>query len=194
MTRALVVLMGVLAVVVVSAAQGQPDRLGLGEPAPRELIAALDVDVRPDGTGLPPGNGTAAAGAGVYARQCAACHGPKGEGGIADRLIGPDPKGIAPFGPAYEKWREGRPDVPFTIGNYWPYATTLFDYILRTMPTTAPGTLSADEIYSVVAWLLAENGIIAADATMNAQTLPKVMMPARGRFVPDDRTGGPQLK
>jgi cytochrome c len=84
--------------------------------------------------------------------------------------------------------------VPFTIGNYWPYATTIFDYTRRAMPFNAPGTLSADEIYSLVAWLLARNNIIAENAVMDAKSLPAVVMPARNRFVPDNRTGGPRVQ
>lgn len=181
-------------VVAVAAAQAppqtQPLRLGIGEPASRELIAAIDIDVRPDGTGLPPGRGTVAEGGALYARQCAACHGLKGEGGQADRLVGAEPVGMAPFGPEYERWRAGRPDVPFTIGNFWPYATTLFDYIRRAMPVNAPGSLTGDETYSLVAWLLAQNGIIADTAVMSAETLPRVTMPAHKLFVPDNRKGG----
>jgi cytochrome c len=173
-----------------AAAQNPPQRFGFGEPAPRDVIAAIDTDVKPDGTGLPPGKGTAREGAEIYGRQCAACHGPRGEGGAAEALVGSEPRGLAPFGPEYEKWRSGRPDVPFTIGNYWPYATTLFDYVRRAMPPAAPGTLTADETYSVVAWLLAQNAIVPETAVMSAETLPKVTMPARKIFVPDDRKGG----
>jgi len=171
-----------------------PERFGFGEPAPRELMAALDIDVRPDGTGLPPGRGTAREGAAIYAKQCAACHGAKGEGGPADPLVGAEPKGMPPFGPAYEQWRAGRPDVPFTIGNYWPYATTVFDYVRRAMPPAAPGSLAADETYALVAWLLAQNGIIGSDDEMNQRTLPAVVMPARRMFVPDDRKGGRMVR
>ena len=180
--------------VVIAAAQAPPRRLGFGEPASRELIASLDTDVRPDGTGLPDGRGSAREGAGVYARQCASCHGPKGEGGSADVLVGAEPRGTAPFGPDYERWRAGRPDAPFTIGNYWPYAPTLFDYVRRAMPLYAPGTLTADETYGVVAWLLAQNGIIPEDSVMSRETLPKVVMPARGIFVPDKRRGGREVR
>ena len=173
-----------------TAAAQAPERFGFGTPAPRELVAALDTDVRPDGTGLPPGRGTAREGAAGYAARCAACHGANGEGGTADRLVGAEPKGMPPFGPAYEQWRADRPDLPFTIGNFWPYAPTVFDYVRRAMPPTAPGTLSADDAYALVAWLLARNGIIAEDAVMDAGTLPKVVMQARKMFVPDDRKGG----
>jgi|SoiMethySBSTD1v2_1073268.scaffolds.fasta_scaffold725633_2 S-disulfanyl-L-cysteine oxidoreductase SoxD len=177
-----------------TAAQSTPQRYGFGTPAPQELVRRLDTDVRPDGTGLPAGRGTASDGAAVYARHCAACHGTKGEGGQADALVGADPAGIAPFGPQYEQWRRDRPDVPFTVGNFWPYATTLFDYVRRAMPPSAPGMLSSDEMYSVVAWLLARNGVITDAEVMTAESLPKVVMPARDRFVPDDRRGGRQIR
>ena len=177
-----------------SHAQTGRGRLGLGTPATPEQVAALDTDVRPDGTGLPAGKGTAADGAAVYALQCAACHGAKGEGGVADVLVGGEPRGMLPFGPAYEQWRGTRPDVEFTIGNYWPYATTLFDYVRRAMPAGSPGSLTPDQTYAVVAWLLAQNGVIEPSAEMNAQTLPKVAMPAHGRFVPDARRGGREVR
>ena len=189
----LVVTIGLIIGVAAQTSQPQP-RFGFGQPATPDQIAAIDVDVRPDGTGLPPGKGTAREGAQIYATRCASCHGVKGEGGQADALVGVEPKNTLPFGPDYEKWRAGRNDVPFTIGNYWPFATTLFDYIRRAMPTTAPGTLTADETYSVTAWLLAQNQVIAEDAEMNAQTLPRVNMPARSRFVRDDRKGGAQVR
>ena len=168
-------------------AQPQDGRFGFGRPATADDIAAWDIDVMPDGAGLPEGSGTAAAGAPVYAARCAVCHGPSGEGGVADRLVGYDPDSTPPFGPRYEAWRAGRDDVPFSVGNYWPYATTLFDYIRRAMPTDAPGTLAPDEVYGLVAWILAENGIVGRDAVMNAETLPAVEMPARDVFVPQER-------
>ena len=180
--------------VVVSMAQAPPQRLGFGQPASPELIARLDIDIMPDGTGLPPGKGTAAEGAPIYASKCASCHGAKGEGTPNDVLVGPEPKGFLPFGPQYDKARGDAKDAPFTIGNFWPYATTLFDYTRRAMPFPKPGTLTADETYSLVAWLLAKNGIIAEDAVMNAKTLPAVAMPARKWFVPDDRAGGAKVR
>ena len=195
MTRMIPIVVITAVWVAAAAAQSRPpERFGIGQPAPAELIAALDTDVRPDGTGLPPGKGTARDGAAVYAKQCAACHGAKGEGASADVLVSTEPREIAPFGPAYEQWRGGRPDVPFTIGNYWPYATTLFDYVRRAMPATAPGTLPVNDVYAVVAWLLAQNGIIQDTAEMTAETLPRVAMPARGRFVPDDRRGRSEVR
>lgn len=168
-------------------AGGAPERFGFGRPATAEEVSAWDIDVRPDGTGLPEGAGTAASGAPIYARQCAVCHGRSGEGGVADRLVGYAPESTPPFGPRYEQWRGDGPDVPYSVGNYWPYASTLFDYVRRAMPTNAPGTLEADEVYGLVAWILAENGIIAADEVLNAATLPAVEMPARGVFVPQER-------
>ena len=190
MTRLLTAAGVTFAVAALAAAQAPPQRFGFGTPAPRELVAAFDIDVRPDGTGLPPGTGTAREGSEVYARRCAACHGASGEGGSAEPLVGAEPGSSAPFGPEYERWRSSRPDVPFTIGNYWPYATTIFDYVRRAMPANAPGSLTANETYSLVAWLLSKNGILADSAVMNAETLPRVVMPARTRFVPDNRAGG----
>ena len=190
MTRVLAAVGVIFAVAVLASAQAPPQRYGFGTPAPRELVAALDIDVRPDGTGLPPGSGTTRDGGEVYMRRCAVCHGANGEGGSAEALVGGEPVASAPFGPTYEQWRAGRPDVPFTIGNYWPYATTIFDYVRRAMPANAPGTLTANETYGLVAWLLMKNGIVPASAVMNAETLPRVVMPAHARFNPDDRAGG----
>ena len=168
-------------------AESMPESFGFGRAATAEEIAAWDIDIMPDGTGLPEGEGTAAGGGPIYARQCAVCHGQSGEGGSADRLGGYTPGATPPVGPRYEEWRGDGPDVPYSIGNYWPYATTLFDYIRRAMPSDAPGTLEADQVYGLVAWILAENGLIGADEAMNATTLPAVEMPARDIFVPQAR-------
>jgi len=194
MKRVLIILAAVFLVTALAMAQTASKRHGIGSPATTEQVAALDIDVRPDGVGLPPGGGTAREGATVYAQKCAACHGATGEGGTADPLVGSQPADTAPFGPDYERWRNNRPDVPFTIGNYWPYATTIFDYVRRAMPASAPGSLTADETYALTAWLLAGNGVIADTAVMNADTLPRVRMPARSRFVPDSRKGGSEVK
>ena len=168
-------------------AHAGPERFGFGRAATDAEIAAWDIDVRPDGAGLPAGEGTAASGAPIYARECASCHGAAGEGGVADPLVGYAPESTPPFGPRYEAWRGDGEDVRFTVGNYWPYATTLYDYILRAMPSDAPGTLQADEVYGLVAWILAENGIIDRAAVLDAATLPAVEMPARDIFVPQER-------
>jgi cytochrome c len=144
-----------------------------------EEIAARDIDVGPDGVGLPPGKGSAADGARIYAARCATCHGKSGREGPNDVLVAPTPSSGFAFAQ--------NPKLPRTIGNYWPYATTLFDYIRRAMPPDAPGSLSDDDVYALVAHLLAWNQIIAADAVVDAASLAKVRMPARDRFVPDAR-------
>jgi cytochrome c len=164
-----------------------PDRLELGHAASDSEIAAVNIDVNADGEGLPPGSGTHAAGAVVYASMCASCHGAKGEGVAPNpRLIGRDPKEGFPFGNDVK--------LAKTVGNYWPYATTLYDYIHRSMPFAAPGSMKPNEIYGVIAFLLAENEIIPKDAVIDAKSLPKVKMPARDRFVADDRKDGANFR
>lgn len=156
---------------------------GLGRAPTAAEIEAIDVDVNPVGVGLPPGQGTAATGAIVYAQKCALCHGPKGEGIDKNpRLVGREPPPGFVFATDFK--------APKTIGNYWPYATTLYDYIHRTMPFNAPGSLTPDETYGVVAWLLVENGHIPAGHTIDARSLPAVKLPAQRHLVPDNRTGG----
>jgi cytochrome c len=147
---------------------------------------AWNIDVMPDGTGLPPGRGTVPQGAAIYARTCAACHGATGTEGPSERLVGREPREGFPFGrdPRFVK----------TVGNYWPYATTLYDYVNRAMPLNAPGSLTPDEVYSLVAFLLWRNEIVADTTVMNAQTLPRVVMPAHDRFVLDNRRGGPEVR
>ena len=158
-----------------------PKRFDIGTPATPPEIASADIDVGPDGAGLPAGRGTAAEGARVYAASCASCHGPNGEGqGTYPALIG-GPRGTFNFA--------SDPKMLRTIGNYWPYATTVFDYVRRAMPLTAPGSLTTDQTYAVTAYLLARNGLIDSVTVVDAQSLPKVVMPARDHFVPDDRTG-----
>jgi len=166
---------------------GSPDRFGLGIEAEAERIALWDRDVRPDGVGLPSGSGRPADGERVWVAQCSACHGPTGREGPNDRLIGREPREGFPFG-------ADRSAGPRTVGNYWPYATTLFDYVTRAMPQNAPGSLTADETYAVIAWILARNEIVPEDAVMDASSLAAVRMPAAGRFVPDNRRGGPELR
>jgi cytochrome c len=118
---------------------------------------------------LPAGSGTAAAGKSVYEAKCLACHGAEGAGQPNDRLVG-----------GQGTMREAAPIR--TIGSYWPYATTVFDYVRRAMPYVTPHSLTADETYAVTAYLLALNGVIAQDAVMDASTLPKVVMPNRANF------------
>ncbi len=163
-----------------------PSSYGIGHPASDSLIAAWDIDILPDGHGLPAGSGTVAQGEKIFAAKCQVCHGATGVEGPFDRLVETD---------AGEDFDFGRtPGMRRTIGNYWPYATTLYDYINRAMPQTAPGSLGADEVYSLVAFLLYRNEIIPADAIMNAESLPQVVMPAHDRFVPDNRTGGLEIR
>jgi cytochrome c len=157
------------------AAQPAPQKYNIGRAATPEEIKAIDIDVMPDGRGLPAGRGTVAEGATIYAAKCASCHGAKGQGGAADRLAG----------------GEGNQR---TVGNYWPYATTLYDYTFRSMPFMQPGTLTPNETYALVAFILNLNGIVGADAVMDSSTLPGVKMPARAKFVPDNRTGGKVVK
>jgi S-disulfanyl-L-cysteine oxidoreductase SoxD len=184
----------VAALVIVGACRRAPDReqverYGIGHDVTSAEIAARDVDVGPDGAGLPPGRGTAAEGEFVFTNKCASCHGPHGEGKLPlyPRLVGRDPRAQT-FAFATD------PSLSRTIGDYWPYATTVFDYVRRAMPFTAPGTLTNDEVYAVTAYLLAANQVIPSTATMDATSLSKVKMPAVGRFVPDTRRGGREIK
>ena len=163
----------------VSPAPASPARYGIGRPATAADIAALDDDVMPDGHGLPAGSGTAAAGATLFAARCAGCHGKTGKEGPNDVLVGAQPKQGFPF--------SNDPNLPHTIGNYWPYATTVFDYIRRAMPPDAPGSLTDADVYNLTAFLLHANELIPADFVVNAETLPAVKMPAKEHFVPDTR-------
>lgn len=147
---------------------------GLGCPASEGDIAIWNIDVSPDGQGLPPGQGTVKQGAELYAMKCAGCHGATGREGPNDVLVG-----------GQGSLRTSKPLK--TIGSYWPYATTLYDYLRRAMPFTAPQSLKPDEIYALVAWLLYQNQIIAEDAIVDAHSLPKIEMPNRNGFIPDPR-------
>ena len=164
-------------------ATGMPDRFELGVTPTPAALASIDIDANPAGAGLPEGEGTHAQGAPIYAQKCASCHGVKGEGlAPYPKLVSTDTLAGFPFGKDAS--------IPKTVGNYWPYATTVYDYVHRTMPFTAPGSLTPNETYALVAWLLAENRIVPVTAVMSASTLPRVQMPARRYFVTDDRTGG----
>ena len=153
--------------------------LGIGTPASAAEIAGWDIDVRRDGVGLPPGGGTAEQGEAVYERQCAACHGEFGEGrGNYPVLMG-----------GKDSLTRERPVK--TIGSYWPYATTVFDYVRRSMPFGHAQSLTDDETYAVTAWLLYLNELVEADTVIDARTLPAIAMPNRNGFFRDDRPDTP---
>lgn len=142
----------------------------LGTPISEADLRAWDISIQPDGTGLPPGSGTPEQGARIFAAKCAACHGENAKGGVNAALVGGAPltNGI---------------DTPKTIANFWPYATTLFDFTRRAMPWQQPRTLTDDEVYALTAYILALNKIVGENAVMNAETLPKVRMPNRDGFI-----------
>src|ERR1700730_10520650 len=143
----------------------------LGKSISSEALASADISIGPDGVGLPPGSGTVKQGEAVFAAKCQACHGEKGAGQPNDRLVGG--QGSLPG---------DKPPIK-TVGSYWPYATTLFDYIRRAMPFNESKSLTSEEVYGVVAYLLNLNGVIPEGDTMNAQSLPKVAMPNRDGFI-----------
>jgi S-disulfanyl-L-cysteine oxidoreductase SoxD len=152
----------------VSAQQGPK----LGKPISAEDLAPWDISIGPDGAGLPPGSGAVKDGEATFAAKCQPCHGAKGAGTPNDRLVG-----------GQGSLTGDKPPIK-TTGSFWPYATTMFDYIRRAMPLPESKSLTPDEIYGVVAYLLNLNGVVPDDAVMNAQTLPKVVMPNRDGFVP----------
>lgn len=147
---------------------------GLGRTLSPEEIRKYDALIPPSGEGLPAGSGTAEKGKAIYAAQCARCHGATGREGPEDVLVG----GIGSL---------ATPKPEKTVGSYWPYATTLWDYLNRAMPFDRPGVLSADDVYSVTAYVLQLNGIVSATDVLDASTLPRIRMPNRDGFVPDAR-------
>lgn len=159
------------------AGEGYRGPYGLGTRAGEAEIAAWDIDVRPDGAGLPSGQGTAAQGEGVYQTHCVACHGSNLEG-VGGTRGGPL---VGGRGSLASEW-------PLkTVESFWPYATTLYDFVNRAMPFDKPGSLSPDEVYALVAYILHRAKIIGAEEEMNARSLPQVRMPNRDGFFPDDR-------
>ena len=152
---------------------------GFGRPATPGEIAGADIDTLPDGTGLPPGQGSVEQGAALYASTCAACHGERGEKPLdaTMRLVG----GVGTL---------ATPKAVQTVGSYWPYATTLFDYIRRAMPFPAPRSLSADQVYAVTAYVLRLNGVVPDGTVLDAASLPRVHMPNRDGFVSAYRPPG----
>ena len=164
-------------------AQGYPTRFDFGAPATPEEIAAVAIAIPPDGKGLPSGRGTYEQGKEIYANACAACHGDNLQGvtDLRDMPRGAQLRLVGGRGTLTQQ----KPIV--TVESYWPYATTLFDYVRRAMPFQSPGILSADEIYAVCAYILAEANIIEKTTALDAETLPKVQMPNREGFIPDPR-------
>jgi cytochrome c len=160
-----------LACVTTAQAQG---RYGIGRPATPAEIAGWNIDIDRYGHNLPPGSGSVSHGREVFAAQCAACHGAKGEGGIGEQLVG-------------GQGTLATPKPVKTVGSYWPYAPTLFDYIRRAMPQNAPESLSNDDVYAVSAYILNLNGLLSADAMLDARSLSEVKMPNRKMFVDDPR-------
>src|SRR6201990_1117489 len=172
-TREFCVAVLVAALAGVTSAQPQSP-YGIGRPATPAEIAGWNIDIDREGHNLPPGSGTVSQGREVYDQQCAACHGAKGEGGLGDRLVG----------------GQGTPataNPARTVARHWPWAPTLFDYIRRAMPQNAPQSLSNDDVYAVSAYVLNLNGLLSADAILDARTLSAIKMPNRGMFTGDPR-------
>ena len=162
--------LGLVAVaIVLSAPAFATETPHLGTPVTEADIKAWDMSIGPDGKGLPPGGGTPGKGAAIFAEKCVSCHGEKGEGKPHDRLVGGQGSLTT--------------DQPVkTVGSYWPYPTTLFDFIRRAMPLTAPLSLTNDEVYALCAYILNLNGLVGDKDTINARSLPKVAMPNRANF------------
>ena len=162
-----------------------PSRFGFGRLANLRAIDSLNTDVRPDGDGLPAGVGSPRTGRLLFAQKCAQCHGINGIGG---------PYGSLVTSPAKDTVKTKGEREQKTIGNYWPYATTVFDYVKRAMPFDKPGSLTDAEVYHLTAYLLSANTLIDSTATIDAHSLPLVHMPARALFIEDDRKGGPEIR
>jgi len=163
------------AMLVAASAAASAQAPQFGQPVTPADIAPWDISIGPDGAGLPAGRGSAKQGEAVYAAKCQACHGEKGAGRPNDALVG-GAGTIVSDGPAVK-----------TVGSYWPYATTLFDYIRRAMPWNETKSLSNDELYAVSAYILHLNGVIGADDVIDAQSLPKLKRPNRDGFIPFPR-------
>jgi cytochrome c len=157
-----------------AAPAAQSSKFGVGLPATPEEIRSLGDAIAPDGTGLPEGSGSVADGRAVFAARCARCHGERGQGDVGPTLVG-------------GRGTLGTPRPLKTVGSFWPYATTVWDYVNRAMPFDEPGLLKPPEVYAAVAYILNLNGIVGADSVMDAKSLPKVRMPNRDGFIADPR-------
>jgi mono/diheme cytochrome c family protein len=156
------------------AAHAESSKFGFGRAPTNQEIAGWNIDIGRDGKELPPGRGSVQEGRTIFAEKCASCYGEKGEGGVGDRLVGGQGT-LASAKPVK------------TVGSFWPYAPTLFDYIRRAMPMNAPQSLSNQEVYALSAYILNLNGLVADDATLDAKSLAAIKMPNRDGFVPDPR-------
>ena len=168
-----VAVLAVLALAGATRAQAQSS-YGIGRPATPVEITGWNIDIDRDGNNLPPGSGSVSRGREVFKQQCSACHGAKGEGGVGDKLVG-------------GQGTLATPKPIRTVGSYWPYAPTLFDYVRRAMPQNAPQSLSNEDVYAVSAYILNLNGLLPPDGTLDAKTLSAIKMPNRNRFVGDSR-------
>ena len=168
-----IVMLAAVAIVNTTLAQAQ-SRFGIGRPATPAEIAGWNIDIDRDGHNLRAGSGSVSHGREVFDQQCSACHGARGEGGVGDKLVGGQGT-LATAKPVK------------TVGSFWPYAPTLFDYIRRAMPQNAPQSLSNEDVYAVSAYILNLNGLLPADATLDAKSLPAIKMPNRSMFVGDPR-------
>jgi len=173
MHRAIVTIPALAALMCATGAHAQSP-YGIGRAATPAEIAGWNIDIGRDGSGLPSGSGTVSHGREVFEQQCAACHGDKGQGGVGDQLAGGQGT-LATAKPVR------------TVGSYWPYAPTLFDYIRRAMPQNAPQSLSNEDVYAVSAYILNLNGLLPADATLDAKAMAAIKMPNRDKFVGDPR-------
>ena len=163
-----------LATALAVAAHAESGKFGLGRVPTDKEIAGWNIDIGRDGEGLPPGSGSVQEGRALFAEKCAACHGEKGEGGVGDKLVGGQGT-LASAKPVK------------TVGSFWPYAPTLFDYIRRAMPMNAPQSLSNQEVYALAAFILNLNGLVPDNATLDAKSLAAIKMPNRDGFVADPR-------
>lgn len=173
-SRATAAAVAIASIVAMTAAAQEQRRFNIGRAVTEAELSSWNIDVKADGVGLPPGRGSVQEGKAIYETKCIACHGRDGQGQPMDRLAGG------------QGTLESAKPVK-TIGSYWPYATTVFDYVRRAMPLDRPQSLTADEAYALTAYLLQLNGIVGSDAVVTAQTLPKVRMPNVAAFRPDPR-------
>jgi len=162
------------ALAVLGAAVNAEERYGIGRAATPAEIAGWNIDIGRDGANLPPGSGSVARGRVVFSEQCASCHGDSGQGGVGDRLAG-------------GQGTLASPKPIRTVGSYWPYASTLFDYIRRAMPQNAPQSLDNADVYAVSAYILSLNGIVPENAVLDARSLAAIRMPNRDGFISDPR-------